>query len=92
MADYVVETHLSTAGEEEVGRAAVRVLSPAQELTDTGVHVRHLCSVFLSEDETYFHFFEAPSIDAVREVLMRAWLEFERIGPVVTSEDGKKAR
>ena len=89
MTDYVVEAYLSMARAGELERAAARAREAARELTETGVPVRHLRSVFLPSEETCFHFFEAPSEGTVREVLTRAGLDFDRIGPVVTAEAGK---
>jgi hypothetical protein len=90
MADYMVETYLSRVRPNELEVAAARARAAARELADAGVPVRHLRSVLLSEDEICLHFFSAPSISDVQEVLVRAGMEFERIGPAVTAGDGRE--
>jgi hypothetical protein len=89
MADFVVEAYLSGVRDEEFRRAAARVRDAAGALTNAGQPVRHMRSVYLRDEETCFHFFEAPSRDAVDAVMKRAGLDFERIGPVETAEAGK---
>ncbi len=41
--------------------------------------MRYLSSIFVPEDETCFHLYEAISADAIREVAQRADLSFERV-------------
>jgi hypothetical protein len=89
MTEYVAEAYLSTARETELSDAAARARIAAQELAESGVRVRHLRSVFMPAEETSFHFFDAASEDDVRELLTRAGLEYERLGPVVTAEPGR---
>jgi hypothetical protein len=86
MAHYVVETYLSNIRPETFQASAARARRAAAELSDEGVAVRHLRSVFLAEDETCFHFFEAPSIDAVQQASERAGIATDRIAPSLLSE------
>ena len=86
MSHYVVETYLSNLRPEALEASAARVRRAAAELSDEGVAVRHLRSVFLAEDETCFHFFEAPSIDAVQQASERAGIATDRIAPSLLSE------
>jgi hypothetical protein len=86
MSEYVAEAYLSMAREGDLPLAAERARAVARQLTDRGVPVHHLRSIFLRSEETCFHFFEAPSVGNVRVLLMRAGLDFERISPVVTAE------
>ncbi len=90
MDEYVVETYLSKIYTSELEGVAARARAAARELADEGVPVSHVRSVFLSSDETCFHFFRAPTVSDVREVLQRAGLEFDRIGPAVSSEEGRE--
>lgn len=85
----MVETYLSKVRPGDLEGAVARARAAATELAGAGVPVRHLRSVFLSEDEVCLHFFRAPSMSDVQEVLVRAGLEFERIGPAVTAGDGR---
>jgi len=88
MAQYVVETYLSKVGPERFEASTARMRRAVEELRDEGVHVWHLRSVFLADDETCMHFVEAPSLDAVRTLSERAGIASFRIGPTVLSEAG----
>jgi Protein of unknown function (DUF4242) len=55
----------------------------ARSLRDEGLAVWYLRSIVIPDDETCFHVFEAPSLEAVREVARRATVRFERIVPVI---------
>jgi hypothetical protein len=92
MDEYVVETYLSRIYTCDLEGVAARARAAARELADEGVPVCHVRSVFLSADETCFHFFRAPTANDVREVLGRAGLEFDRISPAVSAEEGREAR
>ena len=89
MTDYVVEAYLSGVSEFALERSAARARRAAHELTREGLDIRYVRSVFLRSEETCFHFVEAPSEGAVRELMARADIDFDRIGPVVTAEAGK---
>jgi len=79
VATFLVELYLSRddAAAVEHGAAAARVA--AEQLTREGTPVRFLRSLFVPEDETCFHVYEAASAEAVREAARRASLPFERI-------------
>ena len=79
MAEFLVEFYLSRTDRAATQAGADRACLAAEELTRRGTPVRYLSSIFVPEDETCFHLFEATSAAAVREVAQRAELSFERV-------------
>ena len=71
MAIFLAETYLSRERVSEL-EAITRRLRDVQP-------VRHLFSYFVADDETAFHWFQAPSPDAVRRVLERVGLSADRV-------------
>jgi hypothetical protein len=69
---YLVETYTPVSREAETRASFARIAA-------RGGPVRHLHATFIPEDETGFHFVEAPSLDAVREALTVAAVSYERI-------------
>lgn len=74
MPDYVVEVYQPKLSADELAHVAARVRIAAGDGP-----AAHLRSVFVPSDETCFHLFESPSIDAVRDALASAALAYERI-------------
>lgn len=72
MPSYLVESYAANDGVEDARKRA-RV---AAEL-EAGV--RYVRTTFLPEDETVFHLFEAPSLEALRRAGRRAALPYQRI-------------
>ena len=56
-----------------------RAREAASGLTLAGTPVRYVRTIFVREDETCFHVFEAASAESVREVARRALLSAQRI-------------
>jgi uncharacterized protein with GYD domain len=79
MAAYVVETYLSRQGAQDLRSIEERVRRAAEDLTREGVHVRHVQSVFVPDDEMCFHFFDAASAAGVRAAGERAAIAFDRV-------------
>ena len=79
MAGYVVEVYMSRLGASALDDLTVRAHRVAEELSRTGTPVIYVRSVFLPEDETCFHFFDAPSLEAIQETCSRLGLTHERI-------------
>lgn len=90
MAAYVVETYLSRQGARDLRSIEERVRRAAEELTRDGVHVRHVQSVFVPDDEMCFHFFDAVSGAAVRAAGERAAIAFDRVSEAMYG-DGRPA-
>ncbi len=83
MAEFLVELYVSRADAVAVERDAARTRLAAEQLTQEGMPVRYLRSIFVPEDETCFFLCEAASVEAVRETARRAALSFERIAEAV---------
>ncbi len=59
--------------------AAIRARTTAEQMTCGGKPIRYLRSIFVPEDETWFHLYEADSPEAVAEASARTGVPFERI-------------
>lgn len=79
MAGYVVEVYVSRLSAPGLDDTSAQVRRVAEELSRAGTPVVYICSIFLPEDETCFHFFEAPSREAIQQTCSRLGLTFERI-------------
>ena len=75
MPAYVVEVYLSRLHGAALSELSARLRRASEDLERAGTPVVYVRSVFLPEDETCFHFFEASSLDAIaREPATRALL------------------
>jgi hypothetical protein len=75
---FLVEVYQPDGG-DRLDEITERVRTAASSLTREGHPVRYLRTIFVPEDETCFHLFEAVSADAVAEASRRAAIELERI-------------
>jgi Protein of unknown function (DUF4242) len=89
--EFLVEFYLSRTHREAAAAGADRVRLAAEELIPRGTPVRHLSSIFVREDETCFHLYEATSAQAIREVAQRAELPFERVLEAIPNTVGRDA-
>jgi hypothetical protein len=87
LATFLVESYEPRGGALEFAELEARALAAAES-----VGVTYLRSIFVPEDETCFHFFEAASIDAVREASERAQLGGHRIVHAVRTGVEKEER
>lgn len=83
MARFLVEAYVARANGTNVTEAVRRIERAAERLTSNGVPVHYLRSILVPGDETCFHLFESPSLEAVHEVGRRAQLEFDRVTEAV---------
>ena len=79
MAGYVVEVYVSRLSAPGLDDTSAQARRAAEELSRAGTPVIYICSIFLPEDETCFHFFEAPSREAIQQTCSRLGLTCERI-------------
>jgi hypothetical protein len=82
MAQILLELYASKTDGQAIESSAERSRIAAEELTREGAPVRLVRTYFLPDDETCFHVYEAPSVDAVRRSRARG-LPFDRIGEAV---------
>jgi Protein of unknown function (DUF4242) len=77
MTSWLIEAY--TPGSTNVAEVETRARDAAAELTQAGTPIRYLRTIFVREDETCFHVFEAASAETVRQVAERARLSAQRI-------------
>jgi hypothetical protein len=84
--NFVVEVYAPNLSRADLADLAVRAEAAVLEMEREGVRVRYLRSVLVPEDETCFHHFEGPTIDAIRRVSERAGLfSDDRLGSIKRS-------
>lgn len=86
MPRYLAELYLSHAEPSRLHDTVERARAAADELNREGTAIRYLRALFLGEDETCFHLYEAASLEAVREATRRAQLPIERVVETVDIE------
>ena len=79
MREYLVEVYMPRNGAAGVREAAARCRETAEQLSGEGAAVRYVRPIFVPEDETCFHVFEAVSQQAVRAATKRAGFPAPRI-------------
>lgn len=90
MPEFLVELFVPRAARAEVQCDAKRARIAADELSREGASVRYLRPLFLPEEETCFHLYEAASLDLVHEAARRAELPLDRIIEAITEPNGKE--
>ena len=86
MTEFLVELYVPRGESDAAAGAARRARRAALEISRQGARVSFVRSIFVPDDETCFHLFEADTADAVREVASRAELVYERIAEARGSE------
>ncbi len=81
MPNYVVERYRSRSDPDSLGAVADRLADGARRVSQEGVSVRYVETIFLPGDETCLHAFEADSPADVQAVLRLAGIEVDRIVP-----------
>ena len=92
MARYLAELYLSKTGSDGLREAAARARSAAEELSREGRPVRYVRALFLGEDETCFHVYEAATAASVLEAAERAGISVERVVEAVEIAPGPATR
>jgi hypothetical protein len=83
---YMVECYRPGLSSEQAESA---LLELHENAAADGRAIRCVASVLVPTDEVVFHFFDAPSDEAVREVCARAQVAVERIVEVVAVGTGR---
>jgi hypothetical protein len=76
---YMVEAYMPRSQVHEARAAGRRARAAAEELSREGIPVRYVRTMFLPDDETSFHLFDALSAGVVEEVCRRAQLGHGRV-------------
>lgn len=92
MAKYLVELYMPKTGSDRVRDGAARARSAAKEMAREGKQIRYLRSIFVPEDETCFHLYDAGSAETVREASGRAGIRCERVVEAVNFEWRKERK
>jgi len=79
MSRYLAELYLSKSDSGGLYEAAARARSAAEAMTREGTPIRYLRALFLGDDETCFHLYEACSPEFVLEASRRAAIPVERV-------------
>jgi len=83
---FVVEVYAPNLSRADLADLAARAEAAARDMEREGVRVRYLRSVLVPDDETCFHHFEGPTIDAIRRASKRAGLlSDDRLGSIKRS-------
>jgi hypothetical protein len=83
MATFLVERYVPGVAGDQFAEAVQRTASAAAALTEQGVPVRYLGSVYVPAEECSFCCFEARDAEAVHEANRRAGVPFWRLVPAV---------
>jgi hypothetical protein len=76
---YLVEAYISKSDANGPVGIADRALLASKEMRREGTFVRYLRSIFVPQDETCFHIFEAGSEQDARNAAARAGIQPERV-------------
>jgi Protein of unknown function (DUF4242) len=82
---YLLELYLRRGVSLSSAAEDARRVQAASALAGGGL--RYVRTLFVAEDETCFHVFEAPSRDAVVEAASRAGLESARVTEAAQNEE-----
>jgi hypothetical protein len=83
---FMVERYVPGIDSDRFAEAVHRAASAAAALTEQGVPVRYLGSVYVPREECSFCCFEAHDAEAVREANRRAGVPFWRVVDAVFVE------
>ncbi|MGZ4358676.1 MAG: hypothetical protein ACXVZO_07830 [Gaiellaceae bacterium] len=76
---YLAEVYTPRRELERLDEKTESIRAAAKALAREGVPIRHLQAVFVPEEETCFHLFDAASAETVERALSKAGVESERI-------------
>jgi hypothetical protein len=82
---FLAETYLPRAGAASMEETAHRARAAARELTERGIPIRFVRSIFVPDDEISFFIFDAISARVVEAACTRAGLRFERVVEAIES-------
>lgn len=74
-----METYVSQAHGDAFAHSVSNMREAADELRASGLRIRHIRSYAVPEDETWFHVFEAESMEGVIRATTIAGIEVDRV-------------
>jgi hypothetical protein len=83
--EFLVEIYAPYETPSAAARRVEDVSLAAEKVSETGADVRLQRAIFVPEDDIAFYLFESSSADAVREVMTRAGLRFDRITEAIST-------
>src|SRR5215210_8951705 len=83
---YLLEAYVSKSVADGAAGIAGRFVLAAEEMRREGTTVRYLRSIFVPQDETCFHIFEAGSEADIRDAAERAGIQAVRVLETTTLE------
>ena len=89
MPNFVVERYRSRADPDSLADVAARLTAGARHVSPEGSSVRYVDTIFLPDDETCLHLFEADTEAEVRAVTRQAGIDADRIVPAEQVERGE---
>jgi hypothetical protein len=85
---YLVELATPSGGWQDVQRLTSRARAGAEAMSNEGVAVRFVRSIYVPEDERCFFLYEGDSSETVGEAGRRAELQIVRIDEALRAETG----
>jgi hypothetical protein len=76
---YLVEAYVAKSDLNGPAGVADRAELVSKEMRREGTFIRYLRSIFIPQDETCFHVFEAASEEDARDAAVRAGIQPERV-------------
>jgi hypothetical protein len=76
---YLVEAYVSKSDANGPAGIADRAVLASKEMRREGTFVRYVRSIFIPQDETCFHIFEAGSEQDAKNAAVRAGIRAERV-------------
>jgi hypothetical protein len=84
MFEFLVETYAESEATNLVAARVDAAALAAEQVREAGAEVRLLHVILVPGDETCFYLYQSPSADAVRQALIRARLQVERISEAIS--------
>jgi hypothetical protein len=85
MREFVAEQYLPASGADAAVKLAGAARRAAEQLTSEGTPIRFVRSIFIPEDETCLHVYQADSVETVRTAVARASLPLDRVAEAIVN-------
>lgn len=88
MTEFLLEVYVSPGDSGSAELDVARARAAAEQLTREGTPIRYVRSIFVPEEETCFHMYEAASPEAVRAAASLAALRPDHVVEAITEPRG----